>query len=810
MLKYFSVWLVLSAFQAEAIAQSAGTNGSAPVMADAPYVLPRMVSPDIDLPGKPFSFPSRPTDQIGVMGSPTGTEITPEGYLYTGYGELMFFLGLDRMPLHQRLRELEDGYLPVVLYEEEHDGLMYRFTTFSASIAPSQDGTRVVNFVRVTVHNPTPTARRGYVTSAWRYNGEQTTAFPASDNRFRRPVEPKRPGGYTQPGEAFNPASVYTTNDHAFLRDGRVVYLFPHTPEPALARAFRGYYSRKTPVEAAPIEDGKPIATLPTTPMALAEYAVDVAPGSDITLDFKMPLQPVAPDDSFFQAIQQASFDTSHAAVLSFWRAMLNRGTQITTPEKKVNDVFRASLVNDLLALNKVGDDYVQTINQLHYHGFYLRDSSDFIRMYDTTGYPDIGGKVLNFFGTRQGEDGNFLSQPGQFDGWGYALLTYGEHFRMTHDKASAAQIYPRVQRAVAWLKSAMAADPLHLMPATDVHDNEFIPGHLTGYNFLALSGLQAAELLARDLNHPEDEKEFRKIEAELRSNFLHRLDEITRGTGGYIPPALDGDSGGADWGNLLSLTPELQLSPDDPRVLNTLQTAQSRYQEGLMTYREPNQGTYLHHYLTIKNTLTELILGQQEQAIRELYALLVHTTSTQGGFEYSIRPWGDRDFNGNLSPHGWFAAEYRNLLRNMMVREQGQTLHLLSAVSPAWVGTGKVIDVKDAPTFFGPLSFRMSSTSEDTVDIELHTHFAPTYEPKNVLLHMPWFMEVTAITIDGKPASSQGGLLQIPAGARHVQWRWKQKSPSVDLPKDYLDAVERYKAEYRSRYMKLTTGTLQ
>ena len=37
--------------------------------------------------------------------------------------------------------------------------------------------------------------------------------------------------------------------------------------------------------------------------------------------------------------------------------------------------------------------------------------------------------------------------------------------------------------------KQARAADPLHIMPASDVRDNEFVPGHLTGYNFLALMG---------------------------------------------------------------------------------------------------------------------------------------------------------------------------------------------------------------------------------------------------------------------------------------------------------------------------------
>ena len=69
-----------------------------------PEIIPRMVDPDIDVPGEPFSYPSRSTDQLSVMHSPSGAELTPEGYLYTGFGELIFFVGADRVPVNQRIR----------------------------------------------------------------------------------------------------------------------------------------------------------------------------------------------------------------------------------------------------------------------------------------------------------------------------------------------------------------------------------------------------------------------------------------------------------------------------------------------------------------------------------------------------------------------------------------------------------------------------------------------------------------------------------------------------------------------------------
>ena len=45
-----------------------------------------MLNPATDVPGKPFSYFWHPTDVIGALYAPVATEVTPEGYLYTGFG----------------------------------------------------------------------------------------------------------------------------------------------------------------------------------------------------------------------------------------------------------------------------------------------------------------------------------------------------------------------------------------------------------------------------------------------------------------------------------------------------------------------------------------------------------------------------------------------------------------------------------------------------------------------------------------------------------------------------------------------------
>jgi hypothetical protein len=157
--------------------------------------LPRMVNPAIDETGEPFSYASRSTDQLSVMHAPSGAEITPEGGLYTGFGELDLYVGVDRAPVQQRIRTLKNGYLPVISYTVEHDGLHYLFSYFAASVGPSPNPAEtgdeiIVNFVRVTVLNPNVLALPGRADHHLRHR--RRPVCPTDPRRARGCLPPTR------------------------------------------------------------------------------------------------------------------------------------------------------------------------------------------------------------------------------------------------------------------------------------------------------------------------------------------------------------------------------------------------------------------------------------------------------------------------------------------------------------------------------------------------------------------------------------------------------------------------------------------
>jgi GH15 family glucan-1,4-alpha-glucosidase len=259
-----------------------------------------------------------------------------------------------------------------------------------------------------------------------------------------------------------------------------------------------------------------------------------------------MPYEPLSPDSPLVEQLREGSFEDYLNRTVEFWDKILDRGLEITVPEEKVNDAFRTNLIYDLIARDKVGDQYVQTVNKFQYHAFWLRDSSYIARMYDLSGYHDFAGQVLDFFAKWQQPDGNFVSQGGQFDGWGQVLWAYGRHYRITHGREFAEKVYPSIQKAVSWLIDARAQDPLHLMPSTKPGDNENITGHVTGHNFWALAGLKNAIVIARDLGRDEDARNYQTLYDDYKGAFLVALRKIAAQTSGYMPPGLD-QNGGED-----------------------------------------------------------------------------------------------------------------------------------------------------------------------------------------------------------------------------------------------------------------------
>lgn len=111
------------------------------------------------------------------------------------------------------------------------------------------------------------------------------------------------------------------------------------------------------------------------------------------------------------------------------------------------------------------------------------------------------------------------------------------------------------------------------------------------------------------------------------------------------------------------------------------------------------------------------------------------------------------------LSPNSTNNAAYLLALRDMLVRESQddrgapEGLYLASATPRGWLADGKTIRVTNAPTYFGPLTYRIDShLARNIVDVVL---VVPSRDPIRRLqlrLRTPSHRQIRTVTLNGAP----------------------------------------------------------
>ena len=749
------------------VALAAGTLGAANTKAAQ-----KMVSLLPNGPGRPFTWAAYPTTEIGIADARNGTEVTPSGSLQTASCDLILMSGEADRPVNAPIRTLERGYMPIVHYHFHDGSVRYDVTMFSWALSAAKPYRSPINFIRVKAFNEGSAPTTSVLTLALNYGAGQ-----------HRGISPR---------PKFDSNWIYSFRPGMALRANQVMFTFPTGAKPKLFIS-----------QGAPYSEPQKVKASANTPVLLVQYTVKLKSAQQTEFVFKMPVHPIASDDApALQQLQQLSCPEALAACRTWWRRQIRgHGLQLCLHESKVVATFRASLMYLMLARDRLPASrpggrpiYVQNVNKLQYHAFWFRDGSYMVRAYDLTGHSRRARQCLRYFFRRQSPDGNFISQSGQHDGWGQVLWAIGQHVQLTGDMKFAREAFPHVQKAVAWLEAARKRDLMHVLPAGAPRDDEFRgrsqKARITGDNFYGLDGLYHAILLARVLGHTATAAAWQKEYNNYYHTVFSRLHQIGKTDGDYMPPGLD-IKGGIDWGNLLALYPHELLSPNDPLVTNTLQHTMAEYGEGLLKYLWG-----VHDYLGMNNTESFIIRGQQRSALRDLYAELVHTSATQAGWECGAAPWTTRDFYHDLAPHGWFAADYIAMVRNMLVRGQGHTLQIFSVLSPKWTQPGDIISLHRAPTRFGTVSLWAIFTSHGMV-LHIHGHFR--HSPKSLRLHIPWYVAATAASADGKPlAISKAGLL-LPVNTRVVRILWNRAENLQNW--SYRAFVKRFEQAWQARY---------
>lgn len=708
----------------------------------------------------PYSYYYHPSTVVGVPDNQNATQIHPDTW-----GRMVFFTGETPRVFQKRIKTLYRGHLPIVECSDVREGIRYDIQAFGATLSGKSED-ELVMFVKLSATNETKTPKKAFVWASAVYNPR------------------KNVGGYYR--SLFTADRSYAMAGDAATENGKVLY---HYDAGAVAAKFAAIGSPyKRPVSAAEAH------SIPMTAMCLVRYDWNLKPGQTQSAVVKVPhnLIDAKQKADFFNELRGAKYDAYYQKTVDFWDGLLADGTQFLIPHKKTSDKLRTALLYLMIAREKKEDGrYYQYVDRIQYPRPFFRDSIFTQRVYDLYGHPENSRQCIAYLqGTRFGANSTAIHLDKQaslhpprdddrdLSKYGQKLWRYCEHFLFTDNKAYAKEIMPEVKAIVAWMDDVTAKDERGLIPRCTLIDNEFVKnGHRVGDNFWLLASLRGARLMAQRSGEEELAAQITRILDRVHPALLKAIDGVMR-EAGYVAGTLDHgtsdrNSGwGEDRDNQLMVWPSEALPPHHAAVTASLKRIRSRYQEGVSGHYDGQNGaTFV--YRTLWGMQQHLARGDQELLVKDLYAVLAHTGSTHGGYEIAWKArWG-------IETHGWHWARYVSLLRNMIARETWDgSIHLLSTVPADWAEVGNKIGVTNLPTHYGPLSF-VETILDDGAEIELKPAFR--YSPKRLVLHMPYFAQVSKVVVDGKPATVdyktfKDGAVELPAAAKRVRIHWQTK----------------------------------
>ncbi len=454
------------------------------------------------------------------------------------------------------------------------------------------------------------------------------------------------------------------------------------------------------------------------------EIAVLLKPEEEAVFEFRLPHNPVSEERALKLASQ--SFDKKLNECKAFWNAKLSGAASIKLPEKRVEEMIKAGLLHlDLITYGKEPNGTLAP--SVGVYSPIGTESSPIMQFYMSMGWNDVAKRSLMYFLDKQHDDGMIQNFGGYMVETGAALWSMGEYFRYTRDTAWVRQIEPKLIKACDFLfqwRNKNKKDNLlgkgYGMIDGKVADPEdqFHQFMLNGYAYIGISRISEMLASVDRVNSERIRKEADSWKQDIRKSFMNSMASspvVPIGDGSWcptVPPWTE-----AKTLRLLYLYPETFMSHGTFTVSDAMlgplylvfcevldpEELASRmllnYHSDLFYQRNSafSQPYYSRHdwlqlklglvkpfLMTYYNTFSALADRETYTFWEHLYKVSVHKTHEEA----------------------WFLME----TRWMLWFEDGQALRLLSGAPGKWFEDGKKIEVKNAASYFGPVTFSVVS----------------------------------------------------------------------------------------------------
>ena len=468
----------------------------------------------------------------------------------------------------------------------------------------------------------------------------------------------------------------------------------------------------------------------------------------------------------------------------TYWHDIMEDAIEINIPDKMLQNIIYASQVHCLVAArnDKDGKFIAPWIASAAY-GPLDSESHSIIRGMDYMGHSDFCGRSLDFFVDKYNPSG-FMTHGYTLIGTGQHLWTLGEHFFLTQDSKWLADRASDVEQLCKWIarqrRKTQAVNKFNekvpeygLMPPGVVADP---PSFI--YSFFAngyyYAGINNATKALSEIKYNEIDK-LKKDIAEFRESIL-RAYKWMQASAPVLPlnngtwvPACSGDLYGYEPG--LSYGPGVPLVELGAQVLipQGVILPNSTEADWMMNYVEDNRfveqnesGNYdLSDWFNVGGfskfqpyyTRTAEIYAMRNDVkpfIRTYFNTLASSLNTEVLSIWEC-PTTQLGAYGKTHEIGYFLYE----TRLMFVMERGNDLWLAPFVTNNWFKDGAVISIKNAPTFFGKVSYEITPNIEKSY-IDANVELAECDKIENLVIRLrhPEGKRMQRVTVNGQDYS--------------------------------------------------------
>lgn len=530
--------------------------------------------------------------------------------------------------------------------------------------------------------------------------------------------------------------------------------------------------------------------------LSLATDPLPLEGGATITGAFLLP-QNHDQTDGMDEAWAQRALEAEG----TFWRDFRVQPLELRVPDDGVQEMITACARNILQArVIKEGLPFFQ-VGPLVYRGLWAVDGYFITECARFLGHDQAADLAWDALLKFRREDGSIATFPHHTKETGIVLATFVRHSELTGNWDRLKKTWPIVRAAVAYIQrlrdEACALDPSHechrLLPES--YGDGGLGGQRPEYSTTLWTAVGLKEIArgARIIGQEKDAARFQKMYDELRADLLahaerHRVKTATGTT--YLPMTmlpdqhnfglLHTDTAGTPrpwtlmgpavgtWAYCQAIYPGELLPPDHHLVTDLIQLFDDLDdEEGIPKETGWIPWVGLWNYFASFAAHVNLYAGNADKAVQYLYAFANHAGPTRvWREEQSLQSHPQHRAVGDM-PHNWASAEFIRLVRNLLVFEMGDELHLLRGLPSQWLVPNKPVVVQRTPTRFGRVSLTANVNEAGQVRLDLQRDSKWTVQPKRTVLWLP--PGAAQVQIDGKSQPVDGRQVELPPAAQNT-----------------------------------------